>query len=151
MISIRRVKPEEADTLTRIAIAAKGHWNYPKHWMQLWIPQLTFAPAYFEEHESWAAELEGEVIAFYTLEERKGNAWLENIWVLPKHIGHGVGKELFMHSLSRAREMGYKTLQLEAEPNAVGFYEKMGMRRISQRQYELDGQLRILPIMEIDL
>jgi GNAT superfamily N-acetyltransferase len=151
MISIRRAKPEEADILTQIAIAAKGHWNYPKHWMQLWIPQLTFAPAYFEEYESWAAELEGEVIAFYTLEERKGNAWLENIWVLPKHIGHGVGKELFTHSLSRALELGYKTLQLEAEPNAVGFYEKMGLRKIGKRQYELDGQLRILPIMEIDL
>jgi ribosomal protein S18 acetylase RimI-like enzyme len=151
MISIRRAKPEEADILSQIAIAAKGHWNYPKPWMQLWIPQLTFAPAYFEEHEGWAAELEGEVIAFYTLEERNGNAWLENIWVLPRYIGQGVGKELFMHGLARARELGYKTLRLEAEPNAIGFYEKMGMRKIGQRQYELDGQLRILPIMEIQL
>ena len=151
MISIRHAKPEEAELLSQIAIAAKRHWKYPEHWMKLWIPQLTFGPAYFEEHESWAAELEGEVVAFYTLEERKGNAWLENIWVLPKYIGQGVGKELFRHGLSRSRELGYKSLRLEAEPNAVGFYQTMGMRQVGEHQYELDGQPRILPIMEISL
>ena len=151
MISIRRTRPDEADTLTQIAIAAKRHWNYPEHWMELWIPQLTFSPAYFEEHESWSAELDGTVIAFYTLEGRDGKAWLENIWVLPKYIGKGLGKELFMHVISRARELGYEILQLEAEPNAVGFYKKMGMQRIGEHQYELDGQPRILPLMELVL
>ena len=149
MVLIRRVKPEEAKTLSEIAIAAKRHWNYPEHWMELWIPQLTFTSAYFEEHESWSAELDGTVIAFYTLEERDGKAWLENIWVLPKYIGQGVGKDLFLHVLARSRELGYTTLKLEAEPHAVGFYEKMGMRKVGERQYELDGQPRILPLMEI--
>ena len=151
MISIRRVRPEEANILSQIAIAAKRHWNYPKHWMELWMPQLTFSPEYFKENESWAAELNGEVIAFYTLQQKDGNTWLENIWVLPKYIGQGVGKELFLHVLSRSRALGYSTLQLEAEPHAVGFYEKMGMRKIGEHQYELDGQPRILPLMEITL
>ena len=151
MVLIRRVKPEEAKTLSEIAIAAKRHWNYPEHWMELWIPQLTFTSAYFEEHESWSAELDGTVIAFYTLEERDGKAWLENIWVLPKYIGKGLGKELFMHVVSRARELGYGILQLEAEPHAFGFYEKMGMQRIGEHQYDMDGQPRILPLMELAL
>jgi hypothetical protein len=42
-------------------------------------------------------------------------------------------------------------LQLEADPNAIGFYEKMGMWKIGERQSEVDGQLRILPIMEMAL
>ena len=151
MITIRPVRPEEADTLSQIAIAAKRHWNYPEHWMKLWTPQLTFSPAYFEANESWAAESANTVIAFYTLQDRDGNAWLENIWVLPKYMGQGVGKDLFMHALSRARELGYKTLRLEAEPNAIGFYEKMRMRKIGEYEYELDGRPRILPIMEIDM
>ena len=149
MITIRRVVPEEAETLSQIAISAKSHWNYPEHWMELWIPQLTFGEAYFEENESWAAELAGQVIAFYTLQTRSGNAWLENIWVLPMYMGQGVGRELFMHVLELARQRGCKTLQLEAEPNAVGFYEKMGMQRVGEHQYELDGQPRILPLMEM--
>lgn len=152
MITIRRARPEDADTLSQIAITAKRHWNYPEHWMQLWIPQLTFAPAYFEKHESWTAELEGgEIVAFYTLQEKDGTAWLENIWVLPKYIGQGIGKELFAHVLSRSRELRNIVLRLEAEPNAVGFYERMGMRKVGEHQYELDGQPRILPLMEMDL
>ena len=151
MITVRPVGPEEADTLSQIAIAAKQYWNYPEHWMKLWTPLLTFSPAYFEANESWAAQADQVVIAFYTLQDRDGNAWLENIWVLPKYMGQGVGKDLFMHASSRARELGYKTLRLEAEPNAIGFYEKMRMRKIGEYEYELDARPRTLPIMEINI
>jgi hypothetical protein len=42
-------------------------------------------------------------------------------------------------------------LQLEADPNAVGFYKRMGMSQIGEVQYELEGQPRSLPIMEMKL
>jgi GNAT superfamily N-acetyltransferase len=151
MISIRRAQPHEADILSQIAIAAKSHWGYPEHWMQDWIPQLTFGPSYFEEHESWTLELDGAPIAFHTLQDRDGKAWIENLWVLPAYIGKGLGKRLFQHALGLARQRGYSILQLESDPHAVGFYQKMGMRKIGQRQYELDGQPRILPLMEMAL
>ena len=151
MISIRRAKPEEADLLSQIAIAAKSHWDYPEHWMQLWIPQLTFGPAYFEEHEGWAAELDRAPIAFYTLENRNGKAWIETLRVLPAHMGKGVGNQLFQHAVGLSRQRGYRILQLESDPNAIGFYKKMGLRQIGERQYELDGRPRSLPLMEMVL
>ena len=151
MISIRRVKSEEADALSQIAISAKRHWKYPEHWMELWIPQLTFDAAYFERNESWAAEADGLPVAFYTLQERDSHAWIENMWVSPLYIGKGIGRGLFDHAVELARERGYTFLQLEADPNAVGFYERMGMRKIGGHEYELDGRPRVLPIMEMYL
>lgn len=151
MLPIRRAKPEEADVLSQIAIAAKSHWNYPPHWIQLWIPQLTFDAAYFDENESWVAEREGAPIAFYTVQDRNGKAWIDNLFVLPDYIGQGIGNRLFQHAVELARRRGYKILQLESDPNAVGFYQKMGMRKIGERGYELDGQLRVLPLMELIL
>ena len=151
MISIRRVLPEEANVLSKIALSAKAHWGYPERWMEIWTPLLTFSAEYFEENESWAAVLDNKPIAFYTLQPKHGNAWMEDLWVLPEYIGQGVGRMLFLDAVSRAREMGCKTLQLEADPNAVGFYEKMGMHKIGERIGEVDGQPRILPIMEIGL
>ncbi len=148
---IRLVKPEEVELLTQIALSAKRHWDYPERWMEIWTPQLTFTPDYFEEHEGWAAVDDEKPIAFYTLEDKNGIAWIENLWVLSEYIGKGVGKELFHHATARARGRGYKSLQLEADPNALGFYEKMGMKKIGERQSEVDGMLRVLPIMEIDL
>lgn len=151
MTLIRQVTPEEADTLTQIALSAKRHWGYPERWMEIWTPQLTFTAGYFEENESWVAVDDETVIAFYTLQDKNGIAWLENLWVMPEQIGRGIGKELFLHAVSLARRRGYKSLQLEADPNAIGFYEKMGMKKIAERRSEVDGSPRILPIMEMRL
>ncbi|MEO7839852.1 MAG: GNAT family N-acetyltransferase [Anaerolineales bacterium] len=148
---IRRVLPEEAEILSQIALSAKRHWGYPERWMEIWKSQLTFRPEYFEENESWIAEVNNQPIAFYTLQDQDGNAWIENLWVLPEYIGQGMGRQLFLHALSRARELGYRILQLEADPNAIGFYEKMGMIKIGERHSEVDGQPRILPVMETGL
>ena len=151
MISIRRVDPQEADVLTQIAISAKRHWGYPERWLEIWTPQLTFTSEYFEEQESWVAVDGDQQIGFYTLQDKNENAWMENLWVLPAYIGKGIGKLLFTHALELARQRRYKTLQLEADPNAEGFYEKMGMHKIGEQQSEVDGQPRILPIMEMTL
>jgi len=151
MIKIRSANPNEADRLSQIAFSAKAHWKYPARWLELWKPQLTFTAEYFKDNESWVVDRDGVPIAFYTLQDKDGIAWVENLWVLPEYIGRGVGKELFLHAVDQARQRGYKFLQLEADPNAMGFYEKMGMRKIGERQSEVDGQPRLLPIMQIYL
>lgn len=150
-LQIRRALPEEAGALSQIAFAAKAYWGYPTRWMESWQPQLTFSPEYFEQNEGWVAVMKEAPIAFYTLQEKAGNAWIENLWVSPDFIGQGIGKELFLHAVELARQRGYKTLQLEADPNAVGFYRKMGMYQIGERHSEVENQPRILPIMEMKL
>jgi GNAT superfamily N-acetyltransferase len=151
MITIRRAHPNEANDLTEIALSAKGHWGYPERWMELWMPQLTFTSEYFAENESWVAEINGVPVAFCTLLEKEGNAWLENLWVSPLSMGNGLGKRLFAHALELSRRRGFEILQLEADPNAVSFYEKMGMIKIGERVYELEGRPRSIPLLQIRL
>jgi ribosomal protein S18 acetylase RimI-like enzyme len=150
-MEIRSAVPNDANVLSQVALSAKAYWGYSQNLMAAWKPMLTFSPEYFNENESWVAEADNKPVAFYTLQEKAGTAWIENLWVLPDYIGQGVGKQLFLHALSRTRELGYRILQLEADPNAVGFYEKMGMRKIGERHSEAEGQPRILPIMEMTL
>ena len=151
-LTIHRTLPEEANILSEIAFSAKAHWGYPNHWMEMWKPQFTFSAEYFIEHESWTAELDDKPIAFYTLEEKDGSAWIENLWVLPEHMGKGIGKHLFLDALSRSRSKGYRTLRLEADPNAAGFYEKMGMHQVGESSRPIDEDpSRVLPLMRIRL
>jgi GNAT superfamily N-acetyltransferase len=150
-ISVQRANPEQAGQLSKIAFAAKAYWGYPKRWMELWRPQLTFSPEYIAENESWMAVADDTPIGFYTFHEKNGNAWIGDLWVLPDFIGKGVGKLLFSHAVGFARQRGYHTLQLEADPNAVGFYEKMGMKKIGERVSAVEGSPRTLPIMELEL
>ena len=150
-LQIRRATPEQAEELSRIALAAKAHWDYPQRWLEIWRPQLTFRPQYFGENEGWVALVGETPVGFYTLQEKDGITSIENLWVSPEYMGKGVGKALFLHAVELARQRGNTTLQLEADPNAVPFYEKMGMHQIGEYQYELEGQPRSLPVMELRL
>lgn len=148
---ILRGKPEHASALTEITLAAKRHWDYPEKWIQLWTPELTFSPEYVSENEMWMAVDDEKIIAYYSLKQNDEGLWLENLWVLPEHMGQGIGKRLFQHALERSSVRGVSFLKIEADPNAQSFYEKMGAKKVSEHQYELDGQLRVLPILEINL
>ena len=150
-LQIRPAESDQAQTLSQIAQAAKAHWGYPERWMELWRPQLTFGPQYFAENESWVAEIDQAPVAFYTLLEKDGNAWIENLWVSTEAMGKGVGRKLFLHVLDCSRQRGFQNLRLEADPNAAGFYEKMGMKKIGEHRSEIEGQPRILPLMELRL
>ena len=141
-----------ADKLTQITIAAKRYWNYPETWIQIWLPQLTITSEYISENEVWMAVIEGKPAAYYSLKQEADGLWLDNLWVQPEFIGKGVGKALFVHALERARQNNAATLRIEADPNAESSYDHMGAVRVGEKyRGEMDGQPRILPVMEITL
>ena len=151
MISVRRASPEDANQLTQITISAKRHWNYPENWMQLWIPALTISPEYISENETWMVVEDENPIAYYSLKYDGEYLWLDNLWVLPKRMEQGIGRRLFLHAVERVCLCGIKILKIEADSNAVEFYEKMGARIVGEHRSEVDGQPRSLPFMEINL
>lgn len=158
MIAIRRVKPEEADTLTQIALAAKRYWDYPDAWIQKWTPLLTFTPKKIEEADVFVAVMpstalrpgDDKLAGFYRLFLRRPRATLEDLWVKPEFIGKGIGRALFDHASMHCRSAGVEYLAVEADPHAQGFYEKMGMRKIGEHPSDVDDQ-RALPILEMRL
>ncbi len=151
MFQIRRAQPDEAGILTEIAIAAKRYWNYPEHWIRTWIPLLTFKPEDVESGEVYAAVQENEIVGFCRFSIHGARCLLDDLWVRPDAIGGGVGRALFEFASFRGREAGAAILEVDADPNAVGFYEKMGMHKIGEHTSRMDGQLRSLPVLEIHL
>jgi predicted N-acetyltransferase YhbS len=76
---------------------------------------------------------------------------LEHLWVLPAWIGTGLGRRLFVRAMRRAHELGARTVTIESDPNAEGFYRKMGARRAGENVYELEGKEHALPVMVVEL
>jgi GNAT superfamily N-acetyltransferase len=150
MISIQQAIPEQAGLLTMITLASKRHWNYPESWIQTWLPSLTITSEYILANETWIA-VEGEkCAAYYSLKQDDESPWLDNLWVLPEFMGQGIGKQLFQHAMERSRVHDAITLKIEADPNAQVFYEKMGARKIAEHHGEVNGQPRVLSVMEIN-
>jgi len=144
---IVRAKPDDAAVLTDIAFAAKRHWGYPEKWIESWRDLLTIRPEFIANHETYAAILDGRTVGFYALGRKNDRLDLLHMWVLPDAIGRGVGRSLFIHGLQRARELGCRELEIEADPNAEGFYQHMGARRVGVSVKELAGVRRELPIL----
>ena len=150
-IEIRRANPEEADTLTEIAHAAKRHWNYPESWIQQWQRDLTITREFITTHEVFAATINGEIAGCCALLVTDSLAEIEHMWIRPEQMGGGVGRALFEHATARAVERGANVLELSADPYAEGFYARMGAKRIGEIPADMDGQMRVLPRMRIAL
>jgi N-acetylglutamate synthase-like GNAT family acetyltransferase len=150
-IEIRRANPEEADTLTEIAHAAKRHWNYPESWIQQWQTDLTITREFITTHEVFAATINGEIAGCCALVLTDSLAEIEHMWIRPEQMGSGVGRALFEHARERAVERGANVLELSADPYAEGFYARMGAKRVGEIPADMDGQSRVLPRMRIEL
>jgi len=149
-LKIREALPDDAATLTTIAHDAKRHWGYPEHWIEHWQNDLTISPDYVSANQVYVAECEGELLGFYALIVREDKAELDHLWVAPAHIGTGVGKELFIHAMQRAATEQISSVEISSDPNAEGFYRKMGAHRIGDIVSEIDGQPRVLPRLTVD-
>jgi GNAT superfamily N-acetyltransferase len=150
-LTLLRVHPEHADTLTRIAIASKRHWGYPERWIEIWTPKLTITPEYILANETWLVSINDEPVGFYSLKQANGTLWLAHLWLLPAFIGQGLGAFLFRHALTRSRKQGASMLKIESDPNAASFYQKMGAQKVGERRDEVDGQPRVLPVLQVNL
>jgi GNAT superfamily N-acetyltransferase len=151
-MDIVRATPDLAAQLTRIAIAGKSHWGYPQRWIERWTPQLTLSAAYVAANPTFVALDQGRPVGFYALVlfPAARRAQLDHLWLDPPAIGHGLGRLLFEHALATADAAGAQAVFLEAEPHAEAFYLHMGAHRIGESTGEVDGQPRVLPLMEID-
>ena len=148
--NIRPASPDEWPALTAIAHEAKSYWGYPEHWIKHWQDELTISPDFVNANEVYVFESDGEVRGFYGLVIRNDKAELEHLWVAPKHIGTGVGKELFIHAMQRAAGQNISEVQLSADPNAEGFYQKMGAHRIGEVRADMDEKPRSIPRLAIN-
>lgn len=53
--------------------------------------------------------------------------------------------------LERTKVLGFQLLEIEADPNAEPFYQRLGAHRIGTRIREVEQQRRELPILMVEI
>jgi GNAT superfamily N-acetyltransferase len=147
-VLIRRGRIDEGVRLKEIAIASKEFWGYEPERVREWADQGDFSREALHKLALFVADAGGRAIGWASVEPRGEAAWLADLWIEPDWIGKGVGSRLFREAAEHARRGGATTMEWEAEPNAQGFYEKMGARRLRDSTSEWG---RILSVMGVDL
>jgi len=147
-VTIVRAKPEDAEALTAIAHAAKSHWKYSERWIEAWRDILTMRPEFLAANIAYCAIEEKQPVGFYVLTKENDGIHLDHLWIIPAAMGRGVGRALFEHAAAQARSLGFDSIKIEADPNAEGFYQRMGAKRVGTSFSEVDGTPRELPLLE---
>jgi len=150
-LSIRRAVSSDAAALTRIAHAAKRRWGYPERWIEAWRKELTITEDDIVAGAFWVAEDDGRPLGLYALLGNPAQPQLEHLWVDPAAMRGGVGRSLFMHAAGQARARGAKVLTIDADPNAAGFYERMGAVQVGMVEASMEGVARQRPQYVYDL
>jgi len=146
---IRPGREDDFERLREIAIEAKAHWGYDRARVEEWALAGDFEPESLRSRLLYVAEADGRPVGWAALIPGGEVAWLEDLWVEPEWIGKGLGRQLFERAADEARLRGARRLEWEAEPNATGFYERMGGTYVRDSEETEWG--RVLEVLGVDL
>ena len=129
-VTLRPAVPAEANALSHLALRSKAHWGYDDQFLAACRAELTLQPEQCDGVHTVVAERGDALLGFYRLAGEAPIAELADLFVDPNAIGHGVGATLLADAVNRARALGISHLVIDADPNAEGFYARMGARRV---------------------
>ncbi len=148
---LRRARPEDAGCLTELAMEAKASWGYSAEFMESCRAELTITARRIEEETMTVAESpEGELVGFVSVVFDDDKADLADLFVVSGAQSAGVGRALWDAACHTARRAGCSRLTIEADPNALGWYERRGAVRVGEAP---SGSIpgRMLPLLDIAL
>jgi GNAT superfamily N-acetyltransferase len=147
---LRAAHAGELDVLSALAMRSKAHWGYPLQWLEAWRDQLTVSPRDLSAFEVLVAAGDS-VMGFAAVDVSTDPAILEHLWIDPDWMGRGVGRALFLKAAAIARERGAGALETDADPHALGFYERLGGTQVGQTPADVLGHSRRLPRVRFGL
>ena len=161
-ISIRQAIISDAKELTRISFASKRYWNYSEEYFEIWKDELTISEEYIGKHLVYMAEDEETPIGYYSIVHIQQDYWtgqtlvmkgywLEHMFIVPERIGQGIGSLLMNHIKKICQSLDCDKLFIFADPNARGFYDKMGAIYLKETPSSIPGRtvsVYALPIQQ---
>ena len=151
-LAIRPARHPEKPALDALCFRAKAHWGYDADFMAKCRDALCLSEAAIASGLAFVAADAADWpqgVAALALDDR-GRALLDLLFVEPATIGRGIGAALFAHAAAAARQAGARRLEIQADPFAAGFYDRMGARRIGEVPSGIVPG-RMLPLYRLDL
>ena len=125
-------------------------WGYPASFMARCRAALAVDAAMIRMREFHLAEDERAILGFYGFEPEPDGLGLSHMFFLPEASGQGIGRMLWNHAVKQARKQGAAALIAVSDPNAAGYYARMGALPAGSRPSEIDPA-RPLPIYRLRL
>lgn len=145
---IRSAKVQDCHLLSNLAYKSKAYWGYTEDFLQQCKDDLTVTKEYIEKNPVYVMESDNKIVAFYSFTIHKKK--LDTLFIDPDYIGKGLGRMIWDHLLTKAKELGISEFTLDSDPNAEGFYLKMGAKNIGFTPSTVFPD-RHLPLMKVSV
>ncbi len=147
---IRRARPAEAELLSALAFRSKAAWGYDRAFMARCRAELTVSIDQVRARSVYVWSAAGRVLGFYALRPEGDLVEIDHLWVAPEALRRGIGRALWHHLRQEALRLGAARVGVSADPNAEGFYLRLGFSRVGTRP---SGSIpgRHLPYLEVAL
>ncbi|AJG61307.1 GNAT family N-acetyltransferase [Bacillus cereus] len=147
-MKIRNALLSEANELSELALHSKATWNYSQAFILACKEDLTITDEYIKNNFVYVLENDNTMIGFFSF-LRNENA-LDFLYIHPRYKGKGYGKILWEYVIQQANELGIKSFTIDSDPNAKGFYLKMGAKLIGETPSTVFED-RLLPLLKYDV
>ncbi|MCM3556785.1 GNAT family N-acetyltransferase [Janibacter melonis] len=131
-VRIGPARVEEADALSELALRSKGYWGYDAAFLDACRSELSVSPVECASGDVVVARSHANLLGFYALRGETSTGSLDALFVDPPHMGMGVGAALMAHAKVTAVTRGLRTIDLDADPQAVPFYLRFGATLIGE-------------------
>ncbi len=150
-LRIRNAQRDDAGELTKLIMRSKASWNYSPELLALFASELTLTPQRIDDAHVLVAENDvGRHLAVAVSALKDDWVQLDMLFVDPAVQGGGLGRWLHDQVVEFARLHQRSQIQLASDPNAVGFYRRLGYQSCGEEKSALvDG--RVLPLMRLAL
>ncbi|MCS6996274.1 MAG: GNAT family N-acetyltransferase [Casimicrobiaceae bacterium] len=129
-IRLRVAREDDLEAMNRLALRAKAHWGYDEDELARWRDAIEVRANTVREWPTFVAEAEGGLVGFVQMNPAQTRWALDALWVEPDRMGQGIGRRLLSHACRMAAAAGQRVLSIDADPNAVAFYVRMGARAV---------------------
>ena len=132
--------------MTALVLRSKAHWGYSAAFLAHFAPGMVVRPRTLVRDDCLVAA-RGRYLLAYVV-RRRGR--IEDLFVAPEAMGRGLGRVLLDRARHAALAAGRRTLELDSDPFAIGFYRGQGARLYGWRASPWPGDpARKLPRMRL--
>ncbi len=121
---VRRALPADTAALRTLMATSNGYVRAEARAMIVAFAAGWSVPD--ADHEVWIAEEAGAVRGFYALIPHETDQELDLFFTANDAQGTGLGRRLFEHMAGQARAQGAARVVISSNPEAAGFYRRMG-------------------------
>lgn len=150
-LRIRAPDIEELPALSELCLRSKAVWGYDAVFMAACRRELSFDPDDLKTSRIAVAARGDDVLGVAQVRMIAADeADLVKLFVEPAAMRGGVGQALFAWARDAARALGASRMVIEADPEAVPFYRRLGARDAGLAP---SGSIagRMLPKLVLDL